>query len=921
MVGLRWKKCDFHLHTTESQCYKADDTVESWVDAVQNAGLQCIAVTDHNSYKKIDEIIKASEKKKIIVFPGVEVTCDSSKVHILCIFDRNKDGDYVRDFLSKIDISGDQVGNPAGCLRKNVLDVCSIAKDNGAIVIAAHIDEYNGISEMSAAAQDEILDRKYIDAVQVVNKSIWDAYGLEKDTVKLLNRLSEKYGREISEEVTEKWRKAYKRAKDLNFPMIASSDNPSGLHKSEHGLWGIGKRYTWLKLEEHPTLESIRQAFLSSDTRVVLDEESENIPDRDPEYWIESVELNKSIVNPHTSITVEFNPQLNAIIGGRGSGKSTIVRLLTGALQSLDADKIKEIQDDQKNFYKSTKNGQGIFDKESKVSVTLLRAGIKYRISIDNIQSMDSQNISIEKCAGDDKWEPVNIDFLRLFKAQIFTQKQIFEIAKTPNALLGIIDSDLENASDLKKKIEASEHSVLEKKSIVRNLEKDIAEETKFRTNLVDVNDRIEVYKNSGISGILEQKSKFQLEKNELESYLGTSTNNATSLKTYLTNMQIPDYNNEKIEDSSLRKLLDEHKNSVEKVFNSIEQLRMQYAELNGQLQSSIECSQWKEDFSNNEKKYKEKCEELREKNINVDKLDELIQSRSEMQKKIDDIGDKKNKIVVARSDVKKAENNYINNINLLREERTRFLDSIIGKDSDVVIEIIPFGDGNDFVEQIHNIIGKKGSSFEDDLFSIVSQMKFDQGRNIEIELEAFRKRMRKIRSEGKDDQLSTYFTREIVNLTAEDFDKLVTFYPGDRLKVSYRSGDKGKLIPLSSASAGQKTTAILTFAMAYGENPLILDQPEDDLDNKLVYDLVVKRLKNAKRKRQIIVVTHNANIPVNGDSEYVIAMDSTSQDVRIKETGTIDDDNIRKEICDVMEGTQYAFRKRAEKYHLHIVE
>lgn len=921
MVGLRWKKCDFHLHTMESQCYKADDTVESWVDAVQNAGLQCIAVTDHNSYKKIDEIIKVSEKKKIIVFPGVEVTCDSSKVHILCIFDRNKDGDYIRDFLSKIDISGDQVGNPAGSLRKSVLDVCSTAKEKGAIVIAAHIDEYNGISEMSAAVQEEILDRKYIDAVQVVNKSIWDSYTLEKDAVKLSSRLSDKYGREISEEVTEKWRKAYERAKNLNFPMIASSDNPSGLHKSEHGLWGIGKRYTWLKLEEHPTLESIRQAFLSSDTRVVLDEESEDIPDRDPEYWIESVKLNKSIVNPHTSIAVEFNPQLNAIIGGRGSGKSTIVRLLTGALQSLDAEEIKEIQDDQKNFYKSTKNGQGIFDKESKVLVTLLRAGTKYRISIDNIQSMDSQNISIEKCVRDDEWESVNSDFLRLLKAQIFTQKQIFEIAKTPNALLRIIDSDLKNASDLKKKIEVSEHSVLERKSVVHNLEKDIAEETKLRTDLVDVNDRIKVYKNSGISDLLEQKSKFQLAENELELYLEISSNNANSLNEYLINNQIPDYNKEKIEDSSLRKLLDEHKNSVEKIFSSIKQLRSQYVKLNGQLHNRIEGSPWKDGINNNEKKYKEKCEELREKNINVDRLDELIQSRSELQKKIDNIGDKKNQLITARSDVKKAENDYISNINLLRKERTKFLNSIIGKDSDVVIEIIPYGDGNDFVAQVHNIIGKKGSSFEDDLLSIVSQMEFDRGRNIEKKLKDFREQMEKIRAGEKDDHLSTYFTREIVNLSVEDFDKLVTFYPGDRLKVSYRSGDSGKLIPLSSASAGQKTTAILTFAMAYGENPLILDQPEDDLDNKLVYDLIVKRLKDAKRKRQIIVVTHNANIPVNGDSEYVIAMDSTSQDVKIKETGTIDDDNIRKEICDVMEGTQYAFKKRAEKYHLHIVE
>lgn len=61
-------------------------------------------------------------------------------------------------------------------------------------------------------------------------------------------------------------------------------------------------------------------------------------------------------------------------------------------------------------------------------------------------------------------------------------------------------------------------------------------------------------------------------------------------------------------------------------------------------------------------------------------------------------------------------------------------------------------------------------------------------------------------------------------------------------------------------------------------------------------------RLKKTKSKRQIIVVTHNANIPVNGDAEYIISMDSDTDLIKTKYQGTMDDGNIRKEICDVME-------------------
>ena len=88
-VGLKWYKCDFHLHTMNSRCYKNKeiDTVNEWIEEVKNKGLKCIAVTDHNDYRKIDEIKKLGEENKIVVFPGVELSCDTSKIHILVLFD------------------------------------------------------------------------------------------------------------------------------------------------------------------------------------------------------------------------------------------------------------------------------------------------------------------------------------------------------------------------------------------------------------------------------------------------------------------------------------------------------------------------------------------------------------------------------------------------------------------------------------------------------------------------------------------------------------------------------------------------------------------------------------------------------------------------------------------------------------------
>ena len=186
---------------------------------------------------------------------------------------------------------------------------------------------------------------------------------------------------------------------------------------------------------------------------------------------------------------------------------------------------------------------------------------------------------------------------------------------------------------------------------------------------------------------------------------------------------------------------------------------------------------------------------------------------------------------------------------------------------------------------------------------------------------EKFREVVQNIRNKNNTTDYAARTRAAITEMTPEAFARMIYFIPEDDLVVSYKPEKSKKYIPLSNASAGQKTTAILTFLLAYGNLPLLLDQPEDDLDNKLVYDLIVTRLKKTKSKRQIIVVTHNANIPVNGDAEYIISMDSDTDLIKTKYQGTMDDGNIRKEICDVMEGTQIAFEMRAKKYHFRIVE
>ncbi len=125
-------------------------------------------------------------------------------------------------------------------------------------------------------------------------------------------------------------------------------------------------------------------------------------------------------------------------------------------------------------------------------------------------------------------------------------------------------------------------------------------------------------------------------------------------------------------------------------------------------------------------------------------------------------------------------------------------------------------------------------------------------------------------------------------------------------------------VISFSEASAGQQATALLTVLLNQSGTPLIIDQPEDDIDNRAINDLI-KNIWGAKKKRQLIFTSHNANLVVNGDAELVVCCDYRESDNQtrgtIKAEGAIDFKNVRDEITSVMEGGEKAFILRKNKY------
>ena len=167
----------------------------------------------------------------------------------------------------------------------------------------------------------------------------------------------------------------------------------------------------------------------------------------------------------------------------------------------------------------------------------------------------------------------------------------------------------------------------------------------------------------------------------------------------------------------------------------------------------------------------------------------------------------------------------------------------------------------------------------------------------------------------GASDSWDTHdarFMTALRGIPPERVDRLALFVPDDTVSVSFKeAGASNEWPSLSQGSPGQQTAALLAFVLGFGNEPIILDQPEDDLDSTLIYELLVNRFREMKAMRQMIVVTHNPNIVVHGDAEYVVSLNVSSGQTQVGCHGGLQERGVRDEICRVMEGGREAFQSR----------
>ena len=912
--GARWWKCDFHTHTPASNDYGKGQNqtalrklfAKEWLFGYMRADVDCIAITDHNTGAWVDPVKAALSElesenpedfRPLHVFPGVEISV-SGGVHLLAIFGEHKSTSYIDSLLGAAGFSGAKSPN-SDVTTKSFVEVANIVASVGGISIPAHVDGDNGLFQMKGATLQQALDSEDIFAMELLNP----AYQKPQSYIE----------------------------RSLCWTEILGAD-------AHHPTGKVGQRYpgshfTWVKMGS-PSIEGLRLALLDGLLSVRRSDQPTGNPNEHAALILESIEISQArYLGRSQPFAIGLNPWLNAVIGGRGTGKSTVVEFLRIALRREDElpDELKAEFSNYGSVY-SDREDSGLLTEDAAIRVICRKDGDRFRVQWN--PASDSEPIELEV---NGQWRRAEGEIQQRFPVRIYSQKQVFQLAKTPLALLRVVDEapDVDRHSWFEK-WKVQEGRFLSLRAKAREIKAGLGEEPRLKGELDDVKRKLDIFERSGHSEILSsfQKRKHQQRQIEIweESWTGTGEKLRKTTAEIVPDLLVESsFDSDSTSDEELQEQAANTHNHLDEIRKSVEELASKADKVVVEWRKSKDESSWKQRVDAATQAYQKLTENLsREGAGDPAVYGELVQRRQVIEQQLQELDERKKQV----DDLNGEADTSLQHLLVIRQDltksRRKFLNDVLSGNPYVWIRVVPYGSRETVEAEFRRLLHREDTGFEKDIGSsdgkgLLGELygnsngTNDSG-NIELKLACIKEKIRKIALNEHDTGAvaDKRFATHIGKLPPEAIDRFDLWFPEDSLDVQYSTtGDGQHFRSILEGSPGQKTAALLGFLLSYGEEPLILDQPEDDLDNHLIYDLIVTQLREVKRRRQVIVVTHNANIVVNGDAELVVALAARGGETQKDCEGSFQEQRVRDTVCAVMEGGRKAFDDRYRRITL----
>ncbi len=909
--GSRWWKFDFHTHTPASKDTVAwqravgtpdEVTPERWLLKYMVAGLDCVAITDHNSGAWIDRLKAAyaamqaqAEQghappgfRQLTLFPGVEISVQSG-VHLLAIFDPKATTSDVDTLLGHVGYAGTK-GDCDAETSQSLEHVIQAVLDCKAIPIPAHADAAKGLLRVTPNTRECALSAHMVAQALAVDGLLaveWnDDACVPPDVVaRQVNSLARVLG--------------------------------SDCHTFQ-GSAVPGSRYTWVKMGS-PTLEGLRLALLDGNDislRRVEDGAGDRFdPCKTPMDIVTAIEIDGArVMGNGQPARLECSPLFNAIVGGRGTGKSTVVHALR--LATRRDDELAALGAESEPATQFAAFCKDALRAESIMRVEWRHEDVRLRLT----WRKNGQGILVEEWREDD-WQASasqSVNAAR-FPVRILSQGQIAAMAGSGRkALLAMID-EAAKTEPLKQSFEEARRTFFTQRSRLREMEGKLTALPEVERKLAEVLAKLEALSQADHAQVLRDYAKTQRQNRALSSLFEQLRADATRLAELPETIVLNDWPAQYFGDADADVLAwrAELAQKVDGIQASIREQAKQFAALiETETRDTRLLALWAR-VQAAEQAHTALQEQLAQQGVSDPQaFARLTQERQQLETRLKAIRQLQSDRIALGKQIEAQHALLIAKREAITAGRQAFIRDTADNNDYVRMSVVGMGfDARVIERELRELIDATNEHFAGDILVIGDDepsrgMAFDLAQAGEADktsaLATIKQRLLE-----PDDNLGGHFRNYLKrqNERAEFGDRIFAWFPEDDLRIEYRRA--GQWVSITQGSQGQRSAALLAFLLAFGEEPIVLDQPEDDLDNHLIYELIVRQIRENKLRRQLIVVTHNPNVVVNGDAELVHVMEFGRGQCFVKQSGALQEKSVRDEVCRVMEGGREAFSRR----------
>lgn len=919
--GARWWRFDFHTHTPASGDYQGGEVTHAdWLLEFMRAGIDCVAVTDHNSGEWVDplksELTKLEEQehpefRPLHLFPGVEITANGG-THVIALFDPARTTGDVNQLLGEVEYRGER-GDSSRAADCSVVQVVDMIVQRGGIAIPAHVDRDRGLWELTGNTLEPVLTGNNVFAVEIADMS--------------------------SE------RPSLYRQHALHWAEVLGSDS--------HRLTGTGDQhvpgshYTWIKMEQ-PSIDGLRLALLDGERFSVRRSDDPDTPIRAlPAYHVRSIAIAEArLMGLREPATLEFSPWLNVLIGGRGSGKSTVLNCLRlAARREADLQRLDEGSDTKRTFGRfnqvaRSRNDDGGLRTETRIEWTVSRDGVIHRINW--AQTPDSGVSVVETRNDEGDWEASTSQHVTAerFPMRLFNQSQIGELAgDNQAALLDLIDEGA-GAQECQRELEAASRAFFATRARMREIQAELERKGAVEVALEDNARALALFEEAGHATALQAFRVTERQEREIERHFAVAEQAVRQVDGVGDQLRPEDVaesvfdeeNSSNDGDRSALAIIESLRSIVDDAKTALSDVTGAARELIAEQRTALQTSSWRSNADQTQTAYEQAVAALAAEGLgDTQSHADLVQEQQQLSSEQARLAALGRELTRMREQATGELEIVVQARRALSDARSEFLRETLTQNDYVRIQLVPYGenprtierslrdalgiaDDHRFTDDIGNGGGgASGSGAVDQLIDNLPQDPELRHDEFEARLDSIRQRLAKAVEDGEGfgGHFVNYLKREY-GRSAEFLDRLLVWFPPDSLHVEHSlTADGTEFRPIGQGSAGQRSAAMLAFLLAHGDEPLVLDQPEDDLDNQLIYSLVVRQMRENKLRRQIIVVTHNPNIVVNGDAEMLHVLDFVNGQCTVVESGSLQSAEMREEVCRVMEGGRIALEQR----------